>query len=127
MHKNSTFSRLPCESIVVRVCGAGWRDLQNSDLNGALGVAIVRSVLDGVTPSLHDLSVHLGVMTDKLRPAYMRLSMNGIFLRGRIHQDRKALNNNDICAWCYYAGFASGAIGNVSWEPRSWEPRKNRS
>lgn len=124
MQKNTSVSRLPCESIVVRVFGAGWRDLPVSDFDGALGVAIIRSILDGVTPSLHDLSVHLGVSTDRLRPPYMRLNMNGLFLRGRIYRDRKALNGNSIYAWCYYAGYASGAIGNVSWEPRSWESRK---
>ncbi len=115
--KNST-TRLPCESAVVRVHGEKWRELPGRDLDGAWGVAIVRSVLDGVFPNLHDLGHHLGVHSDSLRAAFMRLSMNGMFLRSQIYNDRKALNNNDIHAWCYYAAIASGHNGNVEWEPR---------
>lgn len=116
MIKNSSLrGRWPCESIVVRICGDKWRELPSHDLDGAVGVAIVRSVLDGVSPNLRDLGFHLGVDGDFLRCSFMRLSMNGVFLRDRIYRDRKALNNNDVHAWCQYAGIASGATGNVCW------------
>lgn len=118
MIKKNLAARLPCESAIVRVHGEKWREFPSRDLDGAWGVAIVRSVLDGVSPSLHDLGFHLGVHSDCLRTAFMRLSMNGVFLRDRIYNDRKALNCNDLDAWCQYAGIASGATGNVGWEPR---------
>jgi len=119
--KKNSSTRLPCESAVVRVHGEKWRELPERDIDGAWGVAIVRSVLDGVSPNLHDLGFHLGVHSDSLRSAFMRLSMNGVFLRDQIYKDRKDLNRNDMLAWCWYAGLASGATGNVGWEPRKKE------
>ena len=115
--------RLPCESLIVRICGDRWRDLEQ-DIDGAWGIAIVRSVLDGLSPNIYDISAHLGVDHDCLRPAFTRLNLNGMFLRDRIFNDRKALNDNDAHAWCQYAGIASGATGRVIWESRK---RKERS
>jgi len=109
--------------------GDGWRNLTAPDIDGAWGIAIVKSILDGVCstdqPSwmLRGIAGHLGVPQDDLRPAFMRLSMNGVFMRDRIYKDRKALKNFDLHAWCQYAGLASGATGNVSWQPR----KKNRT
>jgi len=109
-------SRLPCENIICQVCGENWRELSSPEFDGALGVAIVRSVLDGVYTDPHHLSSHLGVDWRFLRPAFMRLSFNGAFLRDKIFSDRRALNKNDLRAWCYYAGMASGFVGNVNWK-----------
>ena len=111
-------SELPCERLVRKICGEGWRNLPSPDLDGAWGVAIVRSVLDGVAVPrepwmLRQIATHLGVHKIELQSAFTRLNLNGIFLRDRILKDRKVLNNNDLHAWCQYAGIASGATGNV--------------
>jgi len=116
-------SELPCERLVRKICGEGWRNLPSPDIDGAFGVAIVRSILDGVAAPrepwmLRQIVTHLGVQQHELQTAFTRLNLNGVFLRDRIYGDRKALNNNDIHAWCQYAGIASGATGNVIVSPK---------
>ena len=103
-------------------------------MDGVWGVAIIRSILDGAVDTkeqaywvVRQLSSHLGVDPEDLRDAYSRLSANGVFLRNRIHEDRKALNNNEIHAWCQYAGIAFGAIGNVIRESRKRKERQRTS
>ena len=101
---------IPCEAAVRKVFGSQWRSLGDYDRDGAWGVAIIRSVLDGVKPELMELSLHLGVDREVLRRAFNRLSVNGVF-RDVVYDDRPALDSGDIHAWCYYAGYASGHIG----------------
>ena len=122
-------SELPCERLVRKICGDGWRNLPSPDIDGAWGVSIVRSILDGVAVPrepwmLRQIAAHLGVQQYELQTAFTRLNLNGVFLRDRIYKDRKALNNNEIHAWCQYAGVASGAIGNVIVRPKK---RKDRT
>ncbi len=102
---------LPCETLVRRVSGSQWRNLPEREKDGAWGVAIVKSVLDGVRPSLGDLSSHLGVDKDVLRKPYKRLSMNGAFWCDKIDKDRASLESLDMLSWYFYAGFAMGATG----------------
>lgn len=116
-------AELPYERLVRKVCGEGWRHLPSPDVDGAWGVAIVRSVLDGVAVPrepwmLRQIATHLGVQQHELQTAFTRLNLNGVFLRDRIFKDRKALNDNEIHAWCQYAGLASGATGNVIVRPK---------
>ena len=111
-----------------KIMGEGWRNLPSDDIDGAWGVAIVRSILDGVSISIREISAHLGVDRENMRDAFTRLSLNGVFLHSRIRKDRKALNSIEILAWSYYAGTASGAIGNVVYKlRRAYEKRKPRS
>lgn len=125
-------SRLPYNGLIQRVCaprGEDWRNLPSPEIDGAWGVAIIRSILDGVinlngsksfksSSHLRVVASHLGVDTETLWPAFMRLSLNGILMHDNIRKDKKALNDNDIHAWCHYAGYASGVIGNVTWQPK---------
>lgn len=126
------YSELPCERLVRKICGEGWRNLSFPDINGAWGVTIVRSVLDGVAVPrepwmLRQIAAHLGVQQYDLQDAFTRLNLNGVFRQDRIYKDRKALNNNDIHAWCYYAGIASGATGNVIVRPKKKKDRTGSS
>lgn len=128
MSRSAFIPGLPCEELVRKVMGEGWRNLPSDDIDGAWGVAIIRSILDGVSVSIREISAHLGVDRENMRDAFTRLSFNGVFLRSRIRNDRKALNNNKILAWSYYAGIASGATGHVTHKPRrAYEKRKPRS
>ena len=43
--------KLPCEKIVTKVMGEQWRNLPDRDRDGAWGVAIIQSVVDGVKPN----------------------------------------------------------------------------
>lgn len=110
--KGTFIPEIPCENLVRQICGAQWRNLPEQERDAAWGVAIVKSVLDGVDPDLHELSSHLGVEKDLLIPAFRRLSLNGVFLTDRIRRDTP-LRRGDQLAWCYYAGYACGAVGTV--------------
>lgn len=113
-----------------RIFGDNWRGLPDHEVDGAWGIAIVRSVLDGATDLneqpywvVRHIGQHLGVDPEELRDAFSRLNANGVLLRNRLHNDRKALNSNDIHAWCQYAGIASGATGMVIRESRKKKDR----
>lgn len=93
-----------------------WRTWSPSEMQGVYGVLIIRCVLDGARLDLHALASYLGANVDDLRSPFMRFSLNGIFLRNRLRDDKKNLNANDVHAWCYYAGIASGMTGNVTWK-----------
>jgi len=93
-----------------KVYGDDWRSATTSDKDGCLGVLIVRALLDGTIPRLDVLSRRLGIESGTLQSPFMRLSLNGVF--NRVYFD-ESLTNGDKHAWCYYAGIASGATGNV--------------
>ena len=112
MPKSVFTPELPCESLVRKVCGHNWRELLEPDIDGAWGVAIIKSVLDGVSPEPREIASHLGVKKEELYTAFRRLNMNGIFMDDQIYND-SGLLTEDMLAWCYYAGYASGATGTV--------------
>lgn len=103
------------EYLIRSVYGPQWRQLSQEDIDGAFGIAIIKSIIDGKTEtSLRDVSNFLGVRENVIEMAHYRLFMNGIFLHDsdRIMKDH-GLIGSDIVPWCYYAGIASGATGNV--------------
>lgn len=99
-----------CETLVQKICGNEWKNLPEPDIFGAWGVMIVKSVLDGVSPKLTAVSKHLGIDEPTLRPAFENLTSNGVFANGMLERDRNDLNNEDMLAWCYYAGYSSGVV-----------------
>lgn len=108
---------LPCEGLIVKLMGESWRDLPAWEIDGAWGIAIVRSILGGAvkpvgSSPLRQIANHLMVSPDIIKSAFTRLNFNGMFMRNKIFKD-KALKNGDMLAWYYYAGIASGATGNV--------------
>ncbi len=109
-NKGHFLPELPCESLVRKVCGPGWRNLPSADMDGAWGVAIVKSVLDGVRPDIREIASHLGIERSRLQSAYKKLELNGVLHSDSMHRDDQ-LKNGDILAWSYYAGYAIGAIG----------------
>lgn len=117
--------KVPYDELIQKVVaphGANWRSLPPRERDGAWGVAMVRSVLDGVRPSLTELSSHLGVPITFLRRAYNQLSLNGVFRNDRIHRDHalkdwmedKNTKNDSmkLLPWCFYAAYASGDVGH---------------
>lgn len=101
---------LYCEHVVQSVYGDGWRNLPQQDLDGALGIAMCRAILDGCRPELKSLSERLGVSTHFLYQPYERLSRNG-FMKGTKISEDPGLTDDLVTAWCYVAGYASGATG----------------
>jgi len=109
MSKN-IIPEIPYEKVVRSLMGNQWRSLPDQERDGAWGIAIAKSVADGVSPDLHEIASHLGVDTDTIRLPFYRMNMNGVFLRRRIDNDRELKNDSEL-ALGYYAGYASGYCG----------------
>lgn len=101
------------ENFIKDICGTEWRTSSSTDVDGALGVAICKAMLDGSSSDLLELSDRLGIDDHTLWNAYDRLAKNGYLKHGRIHSD-KALLKGDSLAWCWVAGIAGGATGICS-------------
>lgn len=97
------------------ICGDNWANGSLTDFTGAMGVAIVQSILDGIPVDVDLLARHVGTDARTLYNAFNNLDMNGAFqtYRGktRIESDRPALEAKDNLVWCTYAGQAAGITG----------------
>lgn len=84
--------------------------MNGRDLDGAWGIAIVQSIMDGSGIKVRDIASYLKVPKEEFLDAHQRLSLNGCFLNGAaaIKSDQ-GLRERDVLAWGYYAGYASGA------------------
>lgn len=100
------------EALVCRtMLTENWRSLPSQDLDGALGVAMVKAVLLGSDNDINSLSNFLSVAPLELQSAYDRLSRNGFLHRKGVVLNDKKLKNNDKTSWCFVAGMASGYTG----------------
>lgn len=108
--ERGSLGKTPYDSLIFDVCG----DITNShtsleDRDGAVGVAIVKTILDGHSIRNKDVARHLGLSQDDIFYAYKRLKENGLFRNdGHAIKNDKGLLSNDMHAWCTYAGYASG-------------------
>lgn len=114
-YEKAQIPALRYDKLIGNICGDNWRKYSRSEMNGALGVAIVQSILDGCTDDLASVANHLGLYKDQIREAFINLDLNGVFNtyggKSAILSDRKKLESKDKTTWCYYAGYASGYVG----------------
>jgi len=113
MEANYSFAqRLPqkYERFIEQICGQNWRISGCCEVEGALGVAICKVIIDTKEDDLFAIARHLGLTPDCLKEPYKRLSLNGYMKKNRLIDDEE-LKNGDTTAWCYLAGTASGATG----------------
>ena len=103
---------IPGDKLVKRMCGVQWKSLKGVEYDAAVGMLLVKAVLDGVDPSVKNLSYYLGVNGSMFFRAFTNLSLNNAF--GRIYYDRGSLNRNDKTVWGYYGGLAAGIAGNLN-------------
>ena len=99
--------------------------LRTEDLDGYLGVCMVLAFIDGVEPTLIEMSKGLGVNNHLLDDPYNRLKANYVFndefdikedtvLLGRrrlVHNQLLGDKHQTELAWCNLAGLASGYLG----------------
>lgn len=107
------------EKIIQHVCGEYWRDCNQAEVDGAMGVAIIRSLMEGVENDVSEIAYHLEVPKFVISRAYNNLDTGGVFqrhqekdkkFRNRIESDWKALKNRDVHVWAWYAASASGFV-----------------
>lgn len=110
------------EYLIEEFMGSNWRYLSEPEVNGAWGIAIVYSALQGVPPSSGAVSKFLNVDKWRLHRASHNLSMNGVFIGNKFEKDKRLLHKKDPLTWLYYAGYAAGFTGPYLTE----EPRRDR-
>jgi len=100
------------ESFVAKVMECdSWRNLPRFDIDGGLGVAMVKSVLNGCESNLEALSDQLNIDIELLEIPYARLDRNGYFYRKGAIRNDKGLVCDSKTAWGFVAGTASGLVG----------------
>jgi hypothetical protein len=104
---------MPYEGVIKKVCGSNWRSGDDPEVDGAIGIAIVKSVADGVRPEIREISEHLGVSVSELKQAFERLAGNGIFRQGIIEKDLTSIQSGDPQTLYWYHGWASGLTGRM--------------
>jgi len=106
--KQRKIPETPYDEVIGDVCGHGWRQSPESDIDGAMGVAIALAVAHGVKADLVDLSDHLNIAFTLLKRPFERMSLAGVFKNGMIEQEKDEVKGGDEKTLCYYAAYASG-------------------
>ena len=118
-NENSVIPELRYERLIQNVCGDNWRETNRYEVDGALGVAIVKSIVDGVDVDIEEIAYHLNIPKYLLTRAFNNFILAGVFqcrtqkdgkIKNRIDLDQRELNSRDVKVWCWYAGCASGFV-----------------
>jgi hypothetical protein len=105
---------LPYEKVINKFYGPHWRNSKSEDFNGAIGIAIIKSMADGVRSNISEIASHLGVDKRLIDRPFKNLASNGVFRNNWVDNDKKSIKENDQTALGYYAGWASGQAGVCS-------------
>lgn len=101
-----------CERLIKKICGQDWRQYSNTEIEGALGVAIVLMAIDEETIEFNVIARRIGIDVNLISIPFERLARNGYMNKKRLWEDKQLVDEN-LHAWCYVAGTASGVTGNV--------------
>jgi len=98
--------------------------INNAEMNGYQGIAMVMAYLDGMDADLYSLSRYLDISPYHLKEPFDRLKINGIFsekynarndkcLRGTLSKGTNFITSNHMSeiAWTTIAGISSGYCG----------------
>ena len=102
------------EQMIKKFFGHEWRSMSQTDIDGALGIAICKAIILCKRPqvSLDEISKEIRIDVPTLSVPYERLAKNGYMKEGKIKKDKDLIEGQQT-AWCYIAGTASGLTGNV--------------
>ncbi len=94
-----------------------FKFLPRDEKDGAIGIAIVLSYLNGTNSDIEDVARHLGVRTVEIEKPFRRLKHNGAFYSWNLRKDKALLgqlgDDEAKRAYQYIAAYASGFLGNV--------------
>ena len=103
-----------------------YKELEGTEKDSCLGIAMILSVMHGVKAKIQDLSLHLGISYGDLAEPFYRLRDNGVFnAETDVRNDRvlkgaqlDMLTNQWMPAehatqvsWAHLAGIAAGVCG----------------
>ena len=96
------------------------KELSQEDYDGAIGVSIMNSVKNGISPVVGAIAKAMSMPIGEIKPAFNRMNMNGLFLSYKWAMNKETLNTENIRSdkymqkkWCTVAAIASGIMGNV--------------
>ena len=103
------------------LCGEGWDEQGDADINGGYGVACMLVYLEGTKPDLRSLSAQIGMPEEDLRIPFHRMLQSGLFSKTfNARGDRALLCSGGVdkekrmiswrCAWGHVAAVAAGII-----------------
>ncbi|MAG27472.1 hypothetical protein CMI47_18215 [Candidatus Pacearchaeota archaeon] len=111
------------EELIKAVIGKPSKELKENspqDYEGAIGISIMNSIKNRIPISLAALAKAMSLPIGEIKPAFNRLSANGMFLPYKWSMDSFILNSDNIKTdvymqkkWCTIAAIASGITGNV--------------
>jgi len=113
------------EEIIKDICNVeNIYKSSKEEKDGALGVAMVLSYIDGVSPSVKNMAHHLNLSPFLLEDAFNNLRVNGVFsssfnvindpvFKGqqRFQTEWVSRSHATELAWCHIAGLAAGITG----------------
>lgn len=111
------------EDIIRKICLLGdWREADQPEKDGAVGVAIILAYLKGVRLDIDDVSRHLGLDRNLVEVPFRRLLTNGVFSQKyNLKEDTALLGKKKTYwqtsaeytrnAWCVLAGISAGLTG----------------
>jgi len=104
------------ERLISQYCGFNLKKVtENTDIDGAMGVACMLAFLHGVDPKIESIANHLGVHKNEIKVSFEKLESSGVFDKGFNAREDKALiaeadRTSVLCAWGNIFGIASGLI-----------------
>lgn len=111
------------EELIKSVIGKPSKELKENsmqDYEGAIGISVMNSIKNRIPISLAVLAKAMSMPIGEIKPAFSRLSANGMFLPYKWSMNSEELNTDNIRydilmqkKWCTVAAIASGIIGNV--------------
>lgn len=91
------------------VYGTDWAlTVKGNEINGLLGIAIVKSIVDGININFNDIAYYLRIPKWEIDVAFNRLIKSGYLLSHNLKKDINALKKKDVHVWCDYAAIAAG-------------------
>lgn len=109
------------ENAIKSVFGSQWKSLHPEERDGAFGIAVVKSISDGVESSVEAVANYLGVDRSHLYEPFNNLYMNGIFQNKKKIKEDRLLRANDLVTLCYYAGYATASTGPYKKRGDNWK------
>ena len=98
--------------VVELAYGNDWATtVHGNEINGVLGIAVVKSIVDGINNDTEEIARHLNTYRREIERSHNRLFINGALLPHNLKKDIEKLKANDVQTWCHYAAIAAGHVG----------------
>jgi len=113
------------KAFINMICGEGWSEQSDNDIQAAYGIACMQAYINGVRPAIDDLATYLQCDKEEIESSFQKLLQSGVFSKAFNARGDKFLNLNVFhlskkkaveqlrgirCAWGYIGAIAAGII-----------------